>query len=811
MPATLAEVSSDSDTGHQEMIDAYEVDVDDVALAPTARENEINSPEASHLGADEADESIVSVDSVDSMHADVDSETEDVEQIAPEADDPASGEEVLSGSSTDNPGEGELDAVRDYVRVEIIVVDSVVADITDFIANRPGEIIYLDPNRDGVEQLAEALQGRTGIDAIHILSHGEAGALRLGSSVLTSQSMAGEHAEEMAVIAAALAPDADLLLYGCDVAVGTEGMAFVGRLAEVTGADVAATTDATGAAELGGNWTLEAQHGRIEADSLNITAWHGVLAQNNTGAWTVSGATASQSLNGSASTVAGGVTTTVSFSNFTNSTTNVTNIRNETLNNIAAFSPGLQNTASLAFLYNWDTTPEAGGASAASDGGTATITITFSQPVTDPILHLDRIGGSGGGVQNAMTFALQDSGYTLVRLAGTGHFAVDSTTGVISNSQVGQAVSGTFTGESSNTVNSGTAAGSVQVQGTNITSITFVMSFAPGGVEGAGGDEVELKVTLDPSPIARNDAFTMAEDTSLSGNLFANNGAGADSDFNNDPLTVTQVNGSPITQGVPVLLANGTLTITNASTGAFTFVPNRDYNGVQSFTYTIRDPNGGTSTATTTVTVTPVNDVPVAVADTIVVAEDNVATGSLAANDAPSGDGSNVWAVNTSPAHGTVTIDASTGNYVYTPVADYNGPDSFSYTLTDADGDVSIATVTVSVTPVQDTVADNLTTPEDTAITFNVLTGAGGASADNFEGTPQVTATSSPANGVIVVSADGTITYTPNANYNGPDSFTYTVTSPAGVTETETVNITVTPVNDAPVAADDAFTTLEDS
>ena len=81
--------------------------------------------------------------------------------------------------------------------------------------------------------------------------------------------------------------------------------------------------------------------------------------------------------------------------------------------------------------------------------------------------------------------------------------------------------------------------------------------------------------------------------------------------------------------------------------------------------------------------------------------EDTPLTGTLATNDTPSGDGGNVWAVATGPSNGTVTVGTD-GSFAHTPNADYNGPDSFTYTITDADGDISTATATINVAPVND-------------------------------------------------------------------------------------------------------------
>ncbi|MEX1165310.1 MAG: DUF4347 domain-containing protein, partial [Hydrogenophaga sp.] len=172
-------------------------------------------------------------------------------------------------------------------RVEIIFVDAVVADVANEMSTHPGEVYVLDAGRDGVEQIAEILNGRTGIDAVHIISHGSAGELTLGYASLNADTMAGEYADEMAVIRAALSEEADLLLYGCDVAATEAGVTFLDALAQATGADVAASNDDTGEAALGGDWVLEATNsdGSIETVSITATQRAGLLTTAaNTGA-----------------------------------------------------------------------------------------------------------------------------------------------------------------------------------------------------------------------------------------------------------------------------------------------------------------------------------------------------------------------------------------------------------------------------------------------------------------------------------------------------------------------------------------------
>ncbi len=126
------------------------------------------------------------------------------------------------------------------------------------------EIVVLTAEREGLDQIGESLAGRRDVAAIHIISHGSAGQLQLGSGMVNAETL-GDAADSLGAWRAALTADADILLYGCDVADGTEGLAFIEQLAHVTGADVAASSDKTGSASMGGNWTLEHRSGAIEA------------------------------------------------------------------------------------------------------------------------------------------------------------------------------------------------------------------------------------------------------------------------------------------------------------------------------------------------------------------------------------------------------------------------------------------------------------------------------------------------------------------------------------------------------------------
>ena len=326
-------------------------------------------------------------------------------------------------------------------------------------------------------------------------------------------------------------------------------------------------------------------------------------------------------------------------------------------------------------------------------------------------------------------------------------------------------------------------------------------------------DSDTVAITVTPVPDIVDDSVTTPEDTAITFNaITGTNGASADN-FENPGRAVTAV-----TQG-----AHGTVSF--AADGTITYTPDANYNGPDSFTYTVTS-GGVTETATVTVNVTPVNDVPVnTVPGPQSTPEDTGLTISgLSVGDGdspnltttlslPPGSGlltvtAGSGATITGDGTGTVTIagtqaqiNAALAAIIYTPTADFNtGAGSIDLTVASTDGNLTDSdTVAITVTPVPDIVADSVTTPEDTAITFNAITGTNGANADNFENPGRaVTAVTQGAHGTVSFAADGTITYTPDQNYNGPDTFTYTVLS-GGVTETATVTVNVTPVNDVPV------------
>ena len=249
---------------------------------------------------------------------------------------------------------------------------------------------------------------------------------------------------------------------------------------------------------------------------------------------------------------------------------------------------------------------------------------------------------------------------------------------------------------------------------------------------------------------------------------------GNDSDPDGDSLTVTGVGSA----------SNGLVSFTGTSV---TYTPNADFFGSDSFTYTISDGNGGTDTATVSVTVNSVNDGPDAVDDSRSVDEDGVLTFDPRGNDSdPDGDSLTVTGVG-SASNGSVSFTGT--SVTYTPNADFFGSDSFTYTISDGNGGTDTATVSVTVNSVNDgpdAVDDSDTVDEDSSVTVDVL--GNDSDVDDGLDPASVTVTSGPSNGSTSVNPDGSIDYTPDPDFSGTDSFTYEVCDLAGACDTATVH-----------------------
>lgn len=296
-------------------------------------------------------------------------------------------------------------------------------------------------------------------------------------------------------------------------------------------------------------------------------------------------------------------------------------------------------------------------------------------------------------------------------------------------------------------------------------------------------------------PHANDDFPSTYEETPVNHIVLAN-----DVDPEGDPLTLTAV-----TQG-----ANGSVAI--EGDGSVTYTPNEGFSGSDTFTYTV-SAEGGTDTGTVHVTVYETNDPPDAADDAVTTNEDMQVNFPVKNNDSdPDGDTLSVASV-TQGTKGSVVINQSPGAFhwlIYTPNANANGTDTFTYTISDNRGGTDTATVTVTITPVNDTpraFADQVTTAEDTPLTFDPRINDTDPDGDALT----VTSASDPNRGSTVVNPGGTITYTPDANLSGTDSFVYSISDGNGGTWSALVNVTVTPVNDPPLAGPDSAATNENT
>ncbi|WP_226051981.1 putative Ig domain-containing protein [Dickeya chrysanthemi] len=191
------------------------------------------------------------------------------------------------GNSTDNhsttsTAADSSDVAAATVHKEAVFIDTSVAGYQTLAANVPAgmEVVLLDGSKDGLTQMAVWAQTHSGYDAIHVLSHGSEGTAQLGTLTLNSAT-ALARANDLATLGAALNADGDFLLYGCDVAQAS-GQQFASLLAQLTSADVAASTNPTGASALGGDWVTEFHTGEIGVQDLVISSYTNLLSVNST-------------------------------------------------------------------------------------------------------------------------------------------------------------------------------------------------------------------------------------------------------------------------------------------------------------------------------------------------------------------------------------------------------------------------------------------------------------------------------------------------------------------------------------------------
>jgi hypothetical protein len=417
-------------------------------------------------------------------------------------------------------------------------------------------------------------------------------------------------------------------------------------------------------------------------------------------------------------------------------------------NQTITYTPGVDFNGSDSFTY--DITDLLGG----FDSATVTVTVT---PVNDP-----------PAPANDAAAVNEDASVTISVLANDQDVDGDTLTVVgVTNPTNGSAL-----------VNADSSV-TYTPNGDFYGNDTFIYTVSDGNGGSADASVAVSVIAQDDAPVATNDIVTVDEDTPTVLDVLAN-----DTDADGNTLTVLSTT-SP---------TNGSVAINPDNTITYTPAPN--FNGSDSFAYVVIDDTGLTDSAGVSITVNPVNDAPIAADDSAVTDEDNSVTITVLPNDFDV-EGDTLSVVGASnPPNGTSTVNAD-NTVTYVPDPDFNGNDSFAYTVSDGNGGTDTATFSVTVIPVNDAPAaanDVGVTNEDSSTSIAVLVNDADVDGDPLT----LTLTSAPTNGVASVNAGATVTYTPAANFNGGDSFTYRITDPSGASDTATVNVTVFEVNDAP-------------
>ncbi len=311
-------------------------------------------------------------------------------------------------------------------------------------------------------------------------------------------------------------------------------------------------------------------------------------------------------------------------------------------------------------------------------------------------------------------------------------------------------------------------------------------------------DLATVGLMVNAVPVANNDGFTTDEDTPLT--IAAPGVLANDSDADGSALSAVLVAGP----------SHGGLTLN--PDGSFAYTPDANFNGTDVFTYNASDGVEQSNLGTVTITVNPVEDAPVASDNsfrTPVNVPLTIASPGVLANDTDA-DGDTLSAILVNgPTYGSLTLGPD-GSFTYTPNAGFNGADSFTYQASDGTDQSNLATVSLVVNSAPVANDDGFTTDEDTPLTIAVPGVL--ANDTDADGTAlSAVLVDSPSHGGLTLNPDGSFAYTPDANFNGTDVFTYRVSDGVELSNVATATITVNPVNDIPVANNDSYVINEDT
>lgn len=621
-------------------------------------------------------------------------------------------------------------------RRELVAVDGSLAELPALLGDIGGTtasrfVLVVGPGGDPVGELTGFLQRhQAAFDAIHIVSHGGPGWIALGGQTLALDAI-GQNAALWDSIASSIVVGGDLLIYGCNVGTDVASQETVSRLADRTGADVAVSTDVTGAS---GDWVLEYSTGRIEAATINAADYPDDL-------WVIPPAN-SLTLPAPYSYVWGATASLTS----TTSTQYVIDTTYGVLEG-AWFGQDAGGKASLTPRVTYNNR-------ANTSANLTPLDLTLGPNVGGPGIRFTMVETNDGSVQtsvdvtsNSYASAVANDDYFLstVQVSGTNGLALNYLrTNAVASKTLVSVLDPTLTAANGGplpavgaTLNNTGAKLALALYDTTTQTLTRL---SPNDIAIDAGttpaytlltradlkaganyelrfyvwrtdasdttvyvDNPLLYAVINELPTARADAFTTFVTAPVSGNLItANNGSGVDTDPESQPLGIVQIDGANYTVGSPISTANGTLTITNAD-GGFTYTANPGFTGTDSFTYTIADSVGGKSTATVTMTVNQpvtVNDItvnegsPYAVF-TVSASQGQVMTLALAAGTA-TGGGTDYGGTTNSANNLQYSLDGGTTWTTYTG----------SFTATRTGGGIASG-VLVRTKITNDSIADN--------------------------------------------------------------------------------------------------------
>ncbi|MCF2970116.1 DUF4347 domain-containing protein, partial [Synechococcus sp. Nb3U1] len=661
---------------------------------------------------------------------------------------------LISASAEINAVQKDPGGIVDTAaRQELVFVDPNLPDLAILLAgiHPSAEVILLDSNQDGIRQITEVLSIRRGIQAIHILSHGSPGAIELGR-VSLSLSNVGTYVPQLQAWQKALAPAADILIYGCHVAAGSEGELLVEQLAHLTQADIAASNNATGYADLNGDWLLEVTAGREVASTIVVEN----SAQQRYQHTLQTAAVPTLDVNSELTNVSVGTLQATPSSVINQVKLNrVDNANVKGSRQIVwvrdpdtPITLGL-NTMEDALLIQPTLIIKAGSDNLFTNTGSVNsnnierVDYINTSGITAPPAKLDKIGflilerggndpftisaiqsnpllsptyssvisvGSGTwgkGTVIPSTKVYKSAGPTLSGATVTATVTNQKLSGVfVSYKDLGIAANQVFFGFSL----AGEDAPTVPAQFADVSTFPTNTAEAKGGIDLAANGAV---ITF--NPIADDDSAVTSGVTPVVIDVLANDQGVT---FDLDPTSVT----------ITTPASNGTVSV-NPLTGEITYTPNPSFTGTDTFVYQVCDTGFLTiqptcDTATVTVTVESVG--PTANDDTATTPANTAVTIPVLGNDIAGTNPLDPTSVTitTPPSNGTVSVNPLTGEITYTPNPSFTGTDTFVYEVCD-NGSTPLcdtATVTVTVESVGPTANDDTaTTPANTAVTIPVL------------------------------------------------------------------------------------------